>query len=157
MLDLHGTTLVQHPREHTRPRNRDHSSAPFCVRDSRHYGGEGRKGVAAHLEVVCIACFRFSILRTCFKGTRFQPARPIRVQNYRRACILRGSRTAAGPSRFETQGCAADGTADSPELWRAATFCIHVVVSNNAHRLCRVLLAFLFELPVWRCRRHRRV
>ena len=24
-------------------------------------------------------------------------------------------------------------------------------------RLCRVLLAFLFELPVWRCRRHRRV
>jgi hypothetical protein len=24
-------------------------------------------------------------------------------------------------------------------------------------RLCRVLLAFIFELPVWRCRRHRRV
>jgi hypothetical protein len=24
-------------------------------------------------------------------------------------------------SRFETQGCAADGTADSPELWRATT------------------------------------
>jgi hypothetical protein len=27
---------------------------------------------------------------------------------------------AGGPSRFETQGCAADGTADSPELWRCA-------------------------------------
>jgi hypothetical protein len=37
-----------------------------------------------------------------------------------RACILRGSRTAGGPSRFETQGCAADGTADGPDLWRAA-------------------------------------
>ena len=24
-------------------------------------------------------------------------------------------------------------------------------------RLCRVLLAFIFELPIWRCRRHRRV
>ena len=40
----------------------------------------------------------------------------------RRVCILRGSRTAGGPSRFETQGCAADGTADSPHLWRAATY-----------------------------------
>ena len=27
-------------------------------------------------------------------------------------------------------------------------------VSTNAHRLCRVLLAFPFELPVWRRRRH---
>ena len=40
----------------------------------------------------------------------------------RRVCILRGSRTAGGRSRFETQGCAADGTADSPELCRAATY-----------------------------------
>ena len=24
------------------------------------------------------------------------------------------------PSRFGTQGCAADGTADGPDLWRAA-------------------------------------
>ena len=39
----------------------------------------------------------------------------------RRVCILRGSRTAGGSSRFETQGCTADGTAYSPELWRAAT------------------------------------
>ncbi len=48
---------------------------------------------------------------------------PMRVRPWisRRACILRGSRTAGGPSRFETQGCAADGTADSPELWRAVT------------------------------------
>ena len=38
-----------------------------------------------------------------------------------RVCILRGSRTAGGLSRFEPQGCAVDGTADSPELWRAAT------------------------------------
>ena len=33
-------------------------------------------------------------------------------------------------------------------------------VITNAHRLCRVLLAFLltlFDLPGWRCRRHRRV
>ena len=49
-------------------------------------------------------------------------ARPVRVQIVLgRACILRGSRTAGGPSRFETQGCAADGTADGPELWRAVT------------------------------------
>ena len=41
-----------------------------------------------------------------------------------RACILRGSRTAGGPSRFETQGRVADGTADSPELWRAVTSAI---------------------------------
>jgi hypothetical protein len=48
-------------------------------------------------------------------------ARPMRVQIVLgRACILRGSRTAGGPSRFETQGCAADGTADGPDLWRAA-------------------------------------
>jgi hypothetical protein len=48
--------------------------------------------------------------------------RPMRVQTHLdRACIVRCSRTAGGPSRFETQGCAADGTADSPELWRAAT------------------------------------
>ncbi len=26
--------------------------------------------------------------------------------------------------------------------------CIHVGVSTDAHRLCRVLIAFLFELPV---------
>jgi hypothetical protein len=53
-----------------------------------------------------------------------QPARPAltihaRPKLSRRACILRGSRTAGGPSRFETQG--RDGTADSPELWRAVT------------------------------------
>ncbi len=48
--------------------------------------------------------------------------RPMRVQIVLgRACILRGSRTAGAPSRCETQGCAADGTADSPELWRAVT------------------------------------
>jgi hypothetical protein len=35
---------------------------------------------------------------------------------------MRGSRAAGGPSRFEAQGCAAEGTADSsPELWRAVT------------------------------------
>ena len=58
------------------------------------------------------------------------------------ASYMRGSRTAGGPFRFETQGFAADGSADSPELWREA-------VSTNAHRLCRVLLAFLFALPVY--------
>jgi hypothetical protein len=45
--------------------------------------------------------------------------------------------------------------------WPAAVargdVCFHVGVITNAHRLCRVLLAFLFELPGWRCRRHRRV
>jgi hypothetical protein len=52
-----------------------------------------------------------------------QPARTIhaRPKLSRRACPLRGSRTAGGPSRGETQGCAADGTADGPELWRAVT------------------------------------
>ena len=55
-----------------------------------------------------------------------QPARPARTTHARpklsrRACPLRGSRTAGGPSRCETQGCAADGTADGPELWRAVT------------------------------------
>ena len=58
-----------------------------------------------------------------------QPAQPARTTHARPsisfgACILRGSRTAGGPSRFETQGCAADGTADSPELWRAVTSAI---------------------------------
>ena len=48
--------------------------------------------------------------------------RPTRVQKYLgRVWILRGSRTAGGPSRFEAQGCAPHGTADSPEMWRAAT------------------------------------
>ena len=56
-----------------------------------------------------------------------QPTRPVymthaRSKLSRRVCILRGSRTAGGPSRFETQGCAADGTADSPKLCRAATY-----------------------------------
>ena len=56
-----------------------------------------------------------------------QPTRPVymthaRSKISRRVCILRGSRTAGGPSRFETQGCAADGTADSPKLCRAATY-----------------------------------
>jgi hypothetical protein len=51
--------------------------------------------------------------------------RPMRLKiSLGRVCILRGSRTAGGPSRFETQGCAADGTADSPELWRAVTSAI---------------------------------
>jgi hypothetical protein len=52
-----------------------------------------------------------------------QPARTTHARSSlsRRDCILRGSRTACGPPRFETQGCAADGTADSPELLRAVT------------------------------------
>ena len=55
-----------------------------------------------------------------------QPARPVRMINARpklsrRVCIFRGSRTAGGPSRFAKQGCAADGTADGPEVRRAAT------------------------------------
>ncbi len=58
-----------------------------------------------------------------------QPARPARTINARSsisfgACPLRGSRTAGGPSRFETQGCTADGTADGPDLWRAAASAI---------------------------------
>ena len=60
-------------------------------------------------------------------GRPIQPTRPLymthsRSKLSRRVCILRGSRTAGGPSRFETQGCAANGTADSPHLWRAATY-----------------------------------
>ncbi len=54
-------------------------------------------------------------------------ARPMRVQNYLGAlasCVVRERQVA--PSRGETQGCAADGTADGPELWRAATSVIHV-------------------------------
>ena len=55
-----------------------------------------------------------------------QPTRPVymthaRSEISRRVRILRGSRTAGGSSRFETQGYAADRTADSPELWRAVT------------------------------------
>jgi hypothetical protein len=55
-----------------------------------------------------------------------------------RVGILRGSRTAGGPSRFETQGCAADGTADSPALWRAATSDLHVgvITSTNGFAGC---------------------
>ena len=48
--------------------------------------------------------------------------RPMRVQ------IVLGARlyhawfaNGRWPSRFEPQGCAVDGTADSPELWRSAT------------------------------------
>ena len=48
--------------------------------------------------------------------------RPVRVQ------IVLGARlypawfaNGRWPSRFEPQGCAVDGTADSPELWRSAT------------------------------------
>ena len=47
-------------------------------------------------------------------------ARPMRIQ------IVLGARlyhawfaNGRWPSRFEPQGCAVDGTADSPELWRA--------------------------------------
>jgi hypothetical protein len=35
------------------------------------------------------------------------------------SCAVRERQVA--PSRCEAQGCAADGTADSPEMWRAAT------------------------------------
>ena len=50
-------------------------------------------------------------------------ARPMRVQIVLGAlpsCVVR-ERSAGGPSRFEPQGCAGDGTADSPELWRSVT------------------------------------
>jgi hypothetical protein len=46
----------------------------------------------------------------------------MRVQNYLGAlasCAVRERQVA--PSRCEAQGCAADKTADGPELWRAAT------------------------------------
>ena len=49
-------------------------------------------------------------------------ARPMRVRLYLLAlasCAVRERQ--GGPSRGETQGCAADGTADGPELWCAAT------------------------------------
>jgi hypothetical protein len=68
------------------------------------------------------------VLTHCTSLARLiQPARPVymthaRPKLSRRVCILRGSRTAGGPSLFETQVCAADGTADSPKLWRAATY-----------------------------------
>ena len=68
---------------------------------------------------------------TCIDSSRvprspIQLARPARMIHARSsfsfgACILRGSRTAGGPSRFEKAGCAADGTTDDPELWRATT------------------------------------
>ena len=47
---------------------------------------------------------------------------PMRVGLYLGAlasCAVRERQV--GPSRCEAQGCAADGTADGPELWRAAT------------------------------------
>ena len=50
-------------------------------------------------------------------------ARPMRVQNYLGAlasCAVR-ERQVARPVSLETQGCAADRTADSPKLWRAVT------------------------------------
>ena len=63
-----------------------------------------------------------------------QPARPALTHDpcafvyifQNGACIPRVSPTFGRWSRFETQGCAADcyadRTADSPELWRGATF-----------------------------------
>ena len=67
------------------------------------------------------------LLNPLWAARPIQPTRPVYMTNARskiprRVCILRGSRTAGGPSRFETQGCAADGTADSPKLCRAATY-----------------------------------
>jgi hypothetical protein len=70
-----------------------------------------------------------------------------RPKLYRRVCRLRDARTAGGPSRLESQGCAADGTADTQKTVARGDTCSYVGVSANAHRLCRVLLTFLFELP----------
>jgi len=58
-----------------------------------------------------------------------QPARPAHKTHARSKPSrprLNPARFANGrwPSRYEAQGCAADGTADSPELWRAATSAI---------------------------------
>ena len=84
--------------------------------------------------------------------------RPMRVQIVLgRACILRGSRTAGGPVPLRGAGLRGRRDRRCPATVARGGICIHVVVTTNAHRLCRVLLAFLFELPVWRCRRHRRV
>ena len=85
-------------------------------------------------------------------------ARPMRVQIVLgRACILRGSRTAGGPVPLRGAGLRGRRDRRCPATVARGGICIHVVVTTNAHRLCRVLLAFLFELSVWRCRRHRRV
>ena len=52
-------------------------------------------------------------------------ARPMRVQNYLGAFASSAVRERQlASSRGEAQGCAADGTADGPELWRAATSAI---------------------------------
>ncbi len=37
------------------------------------------------------------------------------------SCAVRERQVPGGPSRFEAQGCAPHRTADSPEMWRAAT------------------------------------
>ncbi len=58
-----------------------------------------------------------------------QPARPAHKTHARSKPSrprLNPARFANGrwPSRYEAQGCAADGTTDSPELWRAAASAI---------------------------------
>ena len=85
-------------------------------------------------------------------------ARPMRVQNYLGAlasCAVRERQGGAVPWR--DAGLRGRRDRRWPGAVARGDICHHVVVSTDAHRLCRVLLAFIFELPVWRCRRHRRV
>ena len=85
-------------------------------------------------------------------------ARPMRVQIVLGA-RLHPARFANGrrPVPFRDEGLRGRRDGRWPGAVARGDICIHVGVSTNAHRLCRVLLAFLFELPVWRRRRHRRV
>jgi hypothetical protein len=85
-------------------------------------------------------------------------ARPTRVQNYLGALApLRGSRTAGGPVPWRDAGLRGRRDRRWPGSMARGDVCRHVEVSTNARRLCRVLLAFPFEHPIWRRRRHRRV
>ena len=74
----------------------------------------------------------------------------------RLAGALSGSALAAPPPFVVRSRPTADGRRETADFCRWPYICSVGCVPTPA-RLCRVLLAFIFELPVWRCRRHRRV
>ena len=92
-----------------------------------------------------------------------EPARPVRTNHARpnrawravASCVARERKVARPVSRRR----AARPT--EPPISRNCGSIRHVTSiwerAPTPARLCRVLLAFVFELPVWRCRRHRRV
>ena len=91
-------------------------------------------------------------------------ARPMRVQNYLGAlapCAVRERQVARPVAR---RRAARPTGVTGPGALACGGICHQVGVSTNAQRICRVLLAFIFELPgesgdgpAPRCRRHRRV